>query len=314
VEKLLAILPEKPQPLLLRYGVTAAMVAVCCALQVAVYAYAGFAGFFLLIPAIFAAGIMFDRGSAFFATFASAGLAAYLSPIGQEPRHAVPLILFVATGIATAFVSEGLRKVLERLTAAQKTADVLMRELDHRTKNNMMTMVALLRLQARAAPSPEVRAALEAAAGRIGHMAQIHSHLEPASTDRMVPMARYLDELRRRTDDMIRGRPIALRLACDATQLPEHDALPIAIIVNELLTNSLKHAFPGDRAGSIEVRLRRDGDLIVSVKDDGVGCPNGKAAEGIGSRLVNQMAAQLRGSVEREPAHPGCVTTVRVPL
>ena len=313
MERLLAILPDKPQPLWVRYGTTAGIVAVSCAVQTAVYAYAGFAGFFLLIPAIFAAGIMFDRGSALFATFASAALAAYLIPISEDWRHAVPLILFVATGVATAFVSEGLRRVMERLIEEQRAKDVLLRELDHRTKNNMMTMVSLLRIQARATRNPEARAALQAASERIGHMAQIHSHLEPESPDRMVSMLAYLEELRRKTDEMIQGRPIVLRLACDGTQLPEHNALPIAIIVNELLTNSLKHAFPDDRAGTIELGLKRDGDVIVTVRDDGIGCADG-ARDGIGSRLVSQMTAQLGGTVERRSAEPGCVTTVRVPV
>ena len=315
VEGRRAILPDKPQPLWVRYGTTAGIVAVSCAVQTAVYAYAGFAGFFLLIPAIFAAGIMYDRGSALFATFASAALAAYLIPISEDWRHAVPLILFVAAGIATAFVSEGLRKVMERLIEEQRAKDVLLRELDHRTKNNMMTMVWLLRIQARATRNPEARAALQAASARIGHMvSQIHSHLEPGSPDHMVSMLAYLEELRRKTDEMIQGRPIVLRLACDGTQLPEHNALPIAIIVNELLTNSLKHAFPDDRAGTIELGLKRDGEgdrhrarrrhRLRRWRRRRHRQPAGQPDDG--------AAARHRGAAQRQG--PGCVTTVRVPV
>lgn len=95
--------------------------------------------------------------------------------------------------------------------------------------------------------------------------------------------------------------------------LPETHALPIAILTNELVTNSLKHGFSDGRTGTIEVGLCKNGELLLEVRDDGVGCPT-DAKAGVGSRLMQAMAQQLRGTLTREFANPGCRTIVRVPF
>src|SRR3954454_4702092 len=196
MEKWLAFLPERPQPPLIRYGTTIAIMAVCCLLQLFIYRVAGETSFFVLIPGIFAAGILFDRGSGFLATAVGVLFAIYLSPPAFAAlEQAVPDLLFTIIGAATAIVSESLRKIMERLAKERRAKDLLLRELDHRAKNNMTKMTSILHMQARTSPNSEARAALHAAAGRVQVMANIHNHLKPMSPDREVNMRQYLEDL-----------------------------------------------------------------------------------------------------------------------
>src|SRR5262245_54165498 len=108
MEQILWLLPKHRQPVLVRYGVSAAIILVCCAVQYAIYRVAGFAGLFLLLPGIFVAGILFDRGSAFFATALGALVSIYLMfpawPALDAPA-VVPTVLFLLTGVAPRRVS-----------------------------------------------------------------------------------------------------------------------------------------------------------------------------------------------------------------
>lgn len=286
VENLLAILPDKPQPMLVRYGVTLGIILLSAVIQLGIYEYTGSASFFLLLPGIFAAGILFDRGSGFLATLAGAGLAAYLTHLGEDPRQLVPLTLFVLTGFATAIVSEGLRKILEKLATADRTKDLLLRELEHRTKNNLAIMSSLLHFQARAAPGGETRAALRSASSRIRVMADLHNFLKPSGSNRLISMDKYLNELFDKMEEFHGQASITLSVDAGQMDLPESYALPIAILTNELVTNSLKHGFSDGRAGNIEVKLWKDGEFLLEVRDNGVGCPT-DTKEGVGSRLMH---------------------------
>src|SRR5215470_5233308 len=185
MEKFLASLPDRPQPAVIRLGFTLLIMVLSALIQVGVFHLTGFNGFFLLLPGIFAAGILFDRGSAFFATFLALGIATYITvsatpatpALASVYEQAVPILLFGVTGFAIAFVSEALRITMEKLIKLEKTKDVLLRELDHRTKNNMMSISSLLRLQAKVAANNETKNALRSSANRIQVMANVHEHL-----------------------------------------------------------------------------------------------------------------------------------------
>src|SRR5262245_61619063 len=124
MERLLRVLPSRPQPLWLRYGVTTLLVALCFLLMKAVQAFAPIQGYFLLFPAIFFAAIAFDRESGFYATCLSAVLLALFGGIPQHleysSEHWLSLGLFVAIGLALAAVSEGLRLGWDRAVTAEK--------------------------------------------------------------------------------------------------------------------------------------------------------------------------------------------------
>jgi two-component system, sensor histidine kinase PdtaS len=288
-------------------------------IQVGVFHLTGFNGFFLLLPGIFFAGIVFDRGSAFFATFLALVIAIYITASGAPndlapasvPEQAVPIVLFGVTGFAIAFVSEALRITMERLIKLEKTKDVLLRELDHRTKNNMMSISSLLRLQAKAASNKETKNALRSSANRIQVMAHVHEHLTGSSPDRPISMSQYLEELCQKIEELA-ASTVTLKCSVDETILPEKKALPLAFVANELVTNSLKYAFPDNRQGTVDINLKTDGEVILTVSDNGVG-RDPDAKDGLGTRLINIMVQQLAGTVAYEEMKPGLSVTVRVP-
>jgi len=314
MEKLLAFLPDRPRSLLVRYGTSALIIALCFGLQYGVYRFAGFAGLFLLLPGIFACGILFDRGSAFFATILGAALSSWIMfPRWEipEPPVFVAMTLFVLTGFAVAIVSEGLRRALERVAKSEREKDLMLRELRHRTKNDIMSIGSILRLQSRRAAAEEVRDALMGAARRVEVMAEVHDHLRDAPGT--VEMDRYLGDLCRRLADSLSGvRPIAIRVEADNVGLPASQAVPIGIITNELVTNCLKYAFPDNRAGTVSVKLRYDSETQLVVEDDGIGCED-DVREGSGSMLMQLLTRQLGGTLKREARDPGCRVEVRIP-
>ena len=311
MERVLEFLPTRPQPVLVRYGTTLVIMALCCLLQYGVYQISGYPGFFLQLPGIFLAGILFDRGSGFLGTLVGMGMAAYLLPVTATLSSLVPLLTFLVVGFITALSSETLRKLLERLSGAEEAQVVLLRELDHRTKNNMMNIVALLHMQQAASRNQETKNALETAASRVRLMADVHGFLLPQDSHRSVDMRQFLTALVAKLGDFRADTSVALHLECSNISLPDTLALPIAIIANEMITNSLKHAFPNGN-GNIFIRLYQDGQIILTVRDDGIGCGGAEAKPGIGSRLMQVMAQQLGGTLGRESGNPGCIATLRV--
>ena len=316
MERLLAILPVAPRPWPVRYALTALIMLACCAVQYFIFRISNFTGFFILLPGIFVSGLLFDRGSAFFGTLIGCLFGVYiLFPGFQPPSNAVyvPLILFMVTGFFLAVAAEMLRKAIGRIAAAERDKDLLLRELRHRTKNDIMNITSVLRIQARQATTPDIRDALMGAAGRVDVMGEVQTFLQ--NSPETVNLGAYLTDLCQRLSAAHRGvRPINIVVeAEDAHVKPEH-TLPVGIIVNELVTNSLKYAFPGGRPGRIGVSVRDDGgaDLVMRVEDDGVGCAD-DAPEGTGSLLMKLMTRQIGGSMMRETAAQGRAITVRIP-
>ena len=150
----------------------------CCAVQYVIFRISNFTGFFILLPGIFLSGLLFDRGSAFFGTLIGCLFGVYvLFPGFQLPSGAVyvPLILFMVTGFFLAMAAEMLRKAMERIAAAERDKDLLLRELRHRTKNDIMNITSVLRIQARQATTPDIRDSLMGAAGRVEVMGEVHN-------------------------------------------------------------------------------------------------------------------------------------------
>src|SRR5690349_11265515 len=129
MEKFIASLPDRPQAAVIRLGFTLLIMVLSALIQVGVFHLTGFNGFFLLLPGIFAAGVVFDRGSAFFATFLALSIATYITASAAPEdiasasvyEQVIPIFLFGVTGFAIAFVSEALRTTMERLIKLEKT-------------------------------------------------------------------------------------------------------------------------------------------------------------------------------------------------
>lgn len=310
MEQMLQMLPSRPQPLLVRYGVTTALVGVSFLLLIGLQGRGGVLGFYLLFPAIFIACVVFDRGSGVFATL----LAALLIYLLMKPADthllsgelAANLAIFVVAALGVAFVSDGLRTAWERAVAAERSKDLLLRELGHRTQNNLALVASVLSLQARTKENPEARSALEKAVARVQAIGSAHEHFHPLKHNGRVEMRPYLEKLCTHLGDSHRDvRAIAVIVEADDVGLRTEQAVPLGLIANELVTNALKHAFPGDRSGTIRVVLRACSPVSFIVEDNGAGCPL-KKEERLGSRLTRLLAEQLGAKIIWEDALPGC--------
>ena len=208
---------------------------------------------------------------------------------------------------------ESVVEALERAVdgqAAQVAADVLAREADHRIKNNLQTVVALLHRQEERADSEPVRMALRAAGARVQAITSLHAALHGASGATgllpQVDLGLYLPNLCGALAEAAQadeGRREVLA-EVDGRLVPPEQAQALGLIVAELVTNALRHAFVPGRAGTVRVsgRAKAKNGYVIVVRDDGRGLPAGfdlrQRGAGLGLRVVNVLVGQVRGKLE----------------
>lgn len=197
--------------------------------------------------------------------------------------------------------------VEQRLEESLADKDVLLREIHHRVKNNMQVVNSLLYLQENAVRERVDAVALDAfqqSRARIKTMATIHDRLYRSRDFASIHFDDYLNAL---VPELLRSYgvddKVSAEIAAENIELGIDAAVPCALIINELFTNSLKHAFPDDRTGSIRVAMHRTGQLGIelTVVDDGIGFPSDRSLATpatLGLRLVADLARQLDGEVE----------------
>lgn len=188
---------------------------------------------------------------------------------------------------------------------------VLLNEVHHRVKNNLQVITSLLNLQADYAADPRVRAILAESCGRVKAMALTHQLLYERKDFSRLDLGDYLDRLVqsiRATYRASGGRiSLILELPPESVHLDLERTIPCGLLVNELVTNSFKHAFPAERRGRIVIQLSEssDGQIHFSVADDGIGLPEGvelAQSSSLGLQLVQLFVEQLHGVyvIERE--------------
>jgi two-component sensor histidine kinase len=202
----------------------------------------------------------------------------------------------------------------DRFAALAAEREVLLREVNHRVGNSLQIIASLLHLQANSASRDDVKAALTNAMGRVAAVAQVHRRLYTSHDLKSVLLNQYLEalleDLRRSAES---NRMSRLTLKAEAIEIDPDRAVAIGIIVNELVMNAVKYAYP-DGAGPIHVELKlRGDDILLSIADDGVGLDDNAdpRGTGMGQRIVTAMAAKLEATVERDPGHSGTRIVVR---
>jgi two-component sensor histidine kinase len=203
----------------------------------------------------------------------------------------------------------------EALQASLQEKEALLRELNHRVKNNLQLVSSLLRLEHQHRPDRAAQDALSGMQGRIRAMALLHECLVRPGLFATVELAAYLRELatqsmppRDRTGDPMQ---VQLHLDLQAVQVPMEQAMPCGLLVHELICHSLKHAFPQGRAGSIRIRLHaapQGAAWCLEVGDDGVGLPPGDGRQTpatVGLQLAADLADQLGGRLDIDRQEPG---------
>jgi PAS domain S-box-containing protein len=204
-------------------------------------------------------------------------------------------------------------EITDRKQAEQRHAE-LFDELNHRVKNNLAVVSAMLSMQARAAASPEVHDHLMAAVERIQTIADVHASLYRTGSKDEVDFAVYLNDLcHRLRGSVLDASRISLTLKAQHAFLPLDKAVALGVLVNELVTNAAKHAYPPPRHGTIAIALEEaPQSLVLSVRDDGPGLPDETPGSGIGMRLVRSMVQQLGATLQVDRS-PGATFHVSVP-
>lgn len=190
------------------------------------------------------------------------------------------------------------QKQEETLKQSLEEKQVLLREIHHRVKNNLAVISGLLELQAVTVPHPDVRKALEDSQLRIKSMALIHEKLYESRQLSRIPLNRILDDLVQLTLEAIEmDSDIRIRTDFDPVELNINQALPATLIVNELVSNAFRHAFPGRDQGEIFLQLKQEGEQVhIHVIDDGVGLPDSvlhKEPESMGYTIIHTLVYQL---------------------
>jgi two-component sensor histidine kinase len=314
VNALLRYLPG-PQTIAVRYGATALLVFLAYGIRLALGNFSGAYGFLFFILPVVTSGLLFDRGTGFFAVALSGLLVAtLLNWDAKAGAHLGALLLFAIVGASLVFIAEGLHRALETAYAAQRTTALLLDEMSHRVKNKFAMVSSIISLQARRS-SPEVRQALDDIARRVNVIATVHNYLQLSRHEGLIDMSEYLPRLCGSLKDALLGpHPISLKATAIAVELPPDKALSIGVIVNELVTNAVKYAFAEGQPGHVYVDLNREKEnLVLTVRDDGRGFSQSSEA-GLGTRLVTTFAAQLGGSATWDTTQgSGCSTVVAFP-
>jgi two-component system, sensor histidine kinase PdtaS len=195
---------------------------------------------------------------------------------------------------------------------------MLLHEVNHRVKNSLQLVSSLLRLQARRIPDAAARRQLEDATTRISTIAHIHQRLYRDQDVKKINFGAFLSEL---CADL-QGSAVHCSLEVSSPNFPvtTDRAIPLALVVNELVTNAFKYAYPAEGAGgrvSVTVDLHGDEEIAITVKDDGVGLPDGFSVAGgtnLGMILIGSLLTQLSGQIEIRHDGPGTCFLVTVPV
>jgi two-component sensor histidine kinase len=216
-----------------------------------------------------------------------------------------------------------LRDQQAELARGKAQQELLMMEIHHRVKNNLQIVASLLNLQASRIRVPEARAEFQAARDRVRALATLHRHLYSEGEIHTINMPSFLNELCGQLFQAMGEAPggrIKLIIEAEEIRLSTDQAVPLALIVTEAVTNAIKYGFPGDMAGTVTIRLVQRADALdLSIGDDGVGIPPGRSEtelgtrDGLGLQLIRGFSRQLGATLE-VTEHPGTQYSIHMPL
>lgn len=189
---------------------------------------------------------------------------------------------------------------LKQRNAEQK--EVMLREIHHRVKNNLAIVISLLNLQLRRNSDPELSRIIHDIEMRIRSMALIHEHLYRSENLDRIPLDNYLQALIQIIITAYPRNEINLKTSLDPVEVTIETALPLGLIVNELLTNSYKYAFPENHPGKIDIELKTTGTGLATlmIRDNGIGLPDDfsiRSEKSLGIFIVNLLIEQLDAKI-----------------
>lgn len=201
------------------------------------------------------------------------------------------------------------------LEDALAAKDTLLHEVDHRVKNNLQMVASLIALQARRIPDLQIRQTLKTMLQRVDALSTVHRRLYQSDDVSRFDVADFVRDV---SVDLLAasGRDeIALKLDLEPVEVPAAKAAPLALMVNELLTNCLKHAFD-DAGGTIAIELKQERDrFLIKIEDDGVGMPDDDGVRtSLGKTLIENFGRQLQADVAWSSANPGTRIEITLPV
>ena len=231
-------------------------------------------------------------------------------PVYDEQGKKIAAVLTIRDVTKTRANERALKEALD-------AKEVLLYEVNHRVKNSLQLVNSLLSLQA-GQGSDELRRNLEDARARIGVVARLHGQLYLSSMHDRIEAGAFLKGLVADTVEALKpSDAVTSETECDGeVMLLLDQAIPLAIVVSELVTNALKYAFDDDGEGtvSLAVRRRNDGKIEIEIKDDGTGLPDGfdpSASSGLGMRVSHALVQQLRGELTFSSTDQGTVFSIK---
>ena len=206
------------------------------------------------------------------------------------------------------------KRAEEQIQRSLKEKEVLLKEIHHRVKNNMQVIYSLLNLQAKSIADTTIRAMFEDARNRVNSMALIHEKLYQSKDLAHINFKEYLQNLVAGIADTYKRRDVVLSVDMEPIALDVNVGIPCGLIVNELVSNSFKYAFPEGRNGMVKVGIKRnsEGNYVLTVADNGIGFPatvDFRNTPSLGLQLVNVLTGQINGSIELSKAEG---TTFRI--
>ena len=220
-----------------------------------------------------------------------------ISPLVDWRGHLVSLVVVLRE------ITERVRAE-EQIKASLKEKEVLLKEIHHRVKNNLQVISSLLYLQSKSSKDEEALAMFQESRNRVRSMALVHERLYQSQDLARVDFAEYVRSL---ANHLFRSygvntNVIRLKINSDDVLLGVDTAIPCGLIINELVSNCLKHAFLEGREGEVRIEFRSDdGECTLMVSDNGVGFPkdlNFRDTGSLGLQLVNTLVHQLEGTIE----------------
>ena len=206
----------------------------------------------------------------------------------------------------------------EEMKSARDRAETLLAEVNHRVANSLALVASLISIQMRSLPSGSAKSVLEETRGRVQAIAQAHKRLYDGKNVQEVALDEYLTALLDEFKATAEGNGgVTLKYDLEPLHLPTDSAINLGVVVSEWALNAFKYAYP-DGTGEVRIALRRDGQDagLLSVEDDGVGReelaqPKGT---GVGTRIANAMATNMRATIEYVSKSPGTLARLRFPL
>jgi PAS domain S-box-containing protein len=200
------------------------------------------------------------------------------------------------------------KKMEEKIGQSLKEKEVLLREIHHRVKNNMQVISSLISMQSRNVPDESIRVLFRDSQNRIQSIALVHEQLYRSDNLYQIEYGGYLKKMFNPLFESYKTDPqkVAMHIEAHDIMISIEKAVPCSLIVNELISNSLKHAFPGDRKGEIHIGFKLDietGNYVLDYRDNGVGIPPGKDLQKTGSlgmQLIYGLTQQLSGTITLE--------------